>query len=42
MTWHELFTALEHADPASAVVVLYRPTGGAPEAFALEGPSARR
>lgn len=28
MTWHELFTALEHADPASEVVVLYRPAGG--------------
>jgi hypothetical protein len=36
MTWHELFTALERADPASeVVVVLYRPAGG-PEVFALE------
>ena len=36
MTWHELYTALEHADPASEVlVVLYR-LQGAPEVFALE------
>jgi hypothetical protein len=36
MTWHELFTALERADPASEmVVVLYR-LQGAPEVFALE------
>jgi hypothetical protein len=36
MTWHELYTALEHADPASEVlVVLYR-WQGAPEVFALE------
>jgi hypothetical protein len=36
MTWHELYTALERADPASEVlVVLYR-LQGAPEVFALE------
>jgi hypothetical protein len=36
MTWHELYTALERADPASEVlVVLYR-WQGAPEVFALE------
>jgi hypothetical protein len=36
MTWHELFTALERADPASEmVVVLYR-LQRAPEVFALE------
>ena len=36
MTWHELYTALEHADPASEVlVVLYR-LQGAPEVCALE------
>ena len=36
MTWHELYTALEHADPASEVlVVLYR-LQGTPEVFALE------
>jgi hypothetical protein len=36
MTWHELYTALEHADPASEVlVVLYR-LQGSPEVFALE------
>jgi hypothetical protein len=34
MTWHELFTVLERADPASEVVVLYR-LRGAPEVFAL-------
>jgi hypothetical protein len=36
MTWHELSTALERADPAREVlVVLYR-LQGAPEVFALE------
>ena len=36
MTWLELYTALEHADPASEVlVVLYR-LQGAPEVFALD------
>ncbi len=36
MTWHELSTALERANPASEVlVVLYR-LQGAPEVFALE------
>ncbi len=36
MTWHEFYTALERADPASEVlVVLYR-LQGAPEVFALE------
>ena len=36
MTWLELYTALEQADPASEVlVVLYR-LQGAPEVFALE------
>ncbi len=36
MTWHELYTTLERADPASeALVVLYR-LQGAPEVFALE------
>jgi hypothetical protein len=36
MTWLELSTALERADPASEVlVVLYR-LHGAPEVFALE------
>ncbi len=36
MTWHELYTALEYADPASEVlVVLYR-LQGAPDVCALE------
>jgi len=36
MTWHEFFTVLERADPASEVVaVLYR-LQGAPEVLALE------
>ena len=36
MPWHELYTTLERADPASEVlVVLYR-LQGAPEVFALE------
>jgi len=28
MTWHELFTALERADPASEIVVVVPPAGG--------------
>ncbi len=36
MTWHELYTALEHADPASEVVVVLYRLRGAPEVFALE------
>ncbi len=36
MTWHELFTALERADPASEVVVVLYRLQGAPEVFALE------
>jgi hypothetical protein len=36
MTWHELFTALEHADPASEVVVVLYRLRGAPEVFALQ------
>jgi hypothetical protein len=36
MTWHELFTALERADPASEVVVVLYRLRGAPEVFALE------
>ena len=36
MTWHELFTALERADPASEIVVVLYRLQGAPEVFALE------
>ena len=36
MTWHELFTALERADPASEVVVVLYRLQGAPEVFGLE------
>jgi hypothetical protein len=36
MTWHELFTALEHVDPASEVVVVLYRLQGAPQVFALE------
>jgi len=36
MTWHELYTALEHADPASEVVVVLYRLQGAPAVFALE------
>ena len=36
MTWHELFTALERADPASEVVVVLYRLQGAPEVFTLE------
>ena len=36
MRWHELFTALERADPASEVVVVLYRVQGAPEVFALE------
>jgi hypothetical protein len=36
MTWHELFTALERADPASEVVVVLYRLRGAPEVFALD------
>lgn len=36
MTWHELFTALERADPASEVMVVRYRLQGAPEVFALE------
>jgi hypothetical protein len=36
MTWHELFTVLERADPASEVVVVLYRLQGAPEVFALE------
>jgi hypothetical protein len=36
MTWHELFTALERADPASEVIVVLYRLQGAPEVFALE------
>jgi hypothetical protein len=36
MTWHELFTALERADPANEVVVVLYRLQGAPEVFALE------
>jgi hypothetical protein len=36
MTWRERFTALEHADPASEVVVVLYRLRGAPEVFALE------
>jgi hypothetical protein len=36
MTWHELYTALERADPASEVLVVVYRRQGAPEVFALE------
>ena len=36
MTWHELFTALKRADPASEIVVVLYRLQGAPEVFALE------
>jgi hypothetical protein len=36
MTWHELFTVLERADPASEVVVVRYRLQGSPEVFALE------
>jgi hypothetical protein len=36
MTWHELYTALGRADPASEVVVVLYRRQGAPEVFALE------
>jgi hypothetical protein len=36
MTWHELFIALERADPASEIVVVLYRLQGAPEVFALE------
>ena len=37
MTWHELYTALAHAGPASEVLVVrYRLHGAPPEVFALE------
>jgi hypothetical protein len=36
MTWHELYTALERADPASEVVVVLYRVQGAPEVFALD------
>ncbi len=36
MTWHELYTALERADPASEVLVVRSRLQGVPEVFALE------
>jgi hypothetical protein len=36
MTWHELFTALERADPASEVLVVLYKLDGTSQVFALE------
>jgi hypothetical protein len=36
MTWHELYTALEHADPASEVLVVLYQLNGTSRVFAVE------